>query len=728
MSALLQLDELLFSPTAWFAIAADNQAVPGVRLPTLETGLSLVGEGAVATVVGRVRPEVQVVDVDLSGERGHAVVEQLAAWCRRVDVWHLVRPSGGADGRHHLFVLAGDPAGKQVKDLHATVERLRVSMRASARSIDTRRSGHVRPLSAPHRLGGHPKPYGDLRTAVRALRAALSATPAAPLAPSASTPPQAPRPTARRSPVTRTPLAPTRPRRRVDLPPQWATYLRTGAAPPHAGEDQSRSTDELRATTAMLHAGHTAESAWALIAAAHPDAMSKARGNRRRWIAWVWNDVVERDTTTSSTAAGSRAVSADTAPLTGPEPSYLPSPAVAAAVAAARARLLERAWTLPLRRRRSLLLVGHHVLDRMARTDTCRVPVPERDLVLDTGLRDRKTIRAALRLLDGPPAGRPADVPAGACSGVGVLHTDTWDPAKKDSSSYEFEIHPAPDEGVREIPPPCIHTPLPRGLWTQLPGHAHALWRALVASPEALTVDQVLHASALTDTPTSAPSPAQARTGHQVLTELARAGLAHCTADATWVVRHAPGLEHTQRAARCHDELSAEVAAERAAYRSATSSWNLERARAHKAQFTRERAWWNALDPTERDRRRDAWRSEFDALAVLDQERLKTHLAQRRIRVGVDEPARHRAWLDALPRPDYATRVSERQRRYDQLPRPLQQASVAAWERHRARFGLDRHLVDDSQEFALLPDTAEERDRAHLETQTLRLAGVRVAG
>src|SRR3546814_11668740 len=58
-------------------------------------------------------------------------------------------------------------------------------------------------------------------------------------------------------------------------------------------------------------------------------------------------------------------------------------------------------WTVSARQRPALLLVGHHLLDRVLRAGKLRVPCPERDLVLDTGLTDRKTIRAALRLFDG---------------------------------------------------------------------------------------------------------------------------------------------------------------------------------------------------------------------------------------------------------------------------------------------------------------------------------------
>ncbi len=95
---LSDLDELLFVRGGWFALDGENQRVAGVVVPSLRDGLRLVGQGPVTAIVGRLRPELRVVDVDLEGPRGDAVVEMIAGWCRGKDVWHLVRPSGGADG------------------------------------------------------------------------------------------------------------------------------------------------------------------------------------------------------------------------------------------------------------------------------------------------------------------------------------------------------------------------------------------------------------------------------------------------------------------------------------------------------------------------------------------------------------------------------------------------------------------------------------------------------
>lgn len=683
----------MFAPSGWFVIGADNQPVKGVRIGSLEAGLALLGEGTVATVVGRLRPDVRVVDVDLAGERGHAAVEQLASWCRRHDLWHLVRPSGGEDGRAHVFVAPGDLE----QDLDDLVSELRGWLRAAVRAIDLRRSGHVRPLSAPHRHGGHTRPYGDLREALRGLQRARRQRPAGQAAASAGL---------GRPRSSRTTALPPRPRRRTDLPGPWQTYLRTGEAPAHGGADQSRTTDELLATVAMLRAGHTAESAWRLITAAHPDAMVRARASRSRWIAWVWNRVVEDDRTYSPT----REVAPD----------------VAAAVVTARELLTALAWRQPPRRRRALLLVGHHVLDRMARTNSRLVPVPERDLVEDTCLTDRKTIRNALRLMHGA---------------IGVLHTDSWDPARRDTTSFEFEIEDAPDDGMRVIPPPGFHTPRaprpptlpprpPAGTWSQLPGNAHALWRALLNHQTPQAPEDLAQAAALPTEPGYVTS-SERRATVAGLIALARAGLAHCDAAGRWIVRDSPTADHVTRADARHREIAEAVQVERSAYRAGTTStWSLERARAARLQLSKERAWWSQLTARERDARRQRWRGNFDELDVLTQEQIKAKLAERRLRAGIDEPARHAAWTNAQRPDDYAGRAIERQRRYEALPAPLQHAHVAAWQRHRARFGIERvHETGTtglasapaggapSEHGALLPHGHDERNQAFLDRQ-----------
>lgn len=63
-----ELDEALFTPGRWFAIDAGNARVPRLRIPDLSAGLSLLGQGPVRSIVGRLRPTFVVVDVDLDGQ------------------------------------------------------------------------------------------------------------------------------------------------------------------------------------------------------------------------------------------------------------------------------------------------------------------------------------------------------------------------------------------------------------------------------------------------------------------------------------------------------------------------------------------------------------------------------------------------------------------------------------------------------------------------------------
>jgi len=675
--ALTALDAALFEPSGWFAIDSANSRVPGVAVPSLEAGLALVGQGPVASIVGRLRPGVCVVDVDLEGERGHAVAESVTAWAHQRGVWSLVRPSGGADGRAHVFVATG---GDDTKALTGLIEDLRAQFHASKRSIDLRRA--VRPLSAPHRTSGHtPLPYGSLTQALSELRAQMEAS-GPPV--SASTD---------HSWVAAAALSP-RPRRRVSLPPAWDAYLRTGALPPVGGTDHSRSTVEAIATGHLLRAGYSADSAWAAVSAAHPAAMTKARASHRRWLRWVWNRAVEDDNAHR------------------PAPRIHPD--VAGAVGAARTRLQGLQWSFPVRHRPALLLVGHHVLDRMVRANSRRVPVPERDLVLDTGITDRKTIRAVLRALNGT---------------LGLLDTNAWDPRIRASSSFEFEIPETDAEtasrpGVRLIPPPSSHTPLPPGIWATLPRTCHSLWRVLQTTCEALTLGELVQLAGITSSLKAEATRSQVRSTREALIVLARAGLAHCTADSRWVARAALEADQVQRATTTQATIAAAVAIERADYRAlsvSVSPWSVARAAALKATHGREQAWWGGLETTERARRRAAWVGRYAALSVVDQEELKASLVTRRLRAGVDEPMRHDRWLDALSMDTYLERSARRQTWFAQLAPPLQQANAAAWSRHRARFGIARgtQLAQSRREHAdVLPTGRAARDQAFIDAQT----------
>ena len=341
-----RLDAALFASSGWFAIDARNQRVPGVVVASLAAGLELVGRGSVATIVGRLRCEVVVVDVDLAGEPGWAVTESLSQWCAREGLWHLVRPSGGAEGRCHVFIA---PQARR-EALEAFLDGLRRSNPGARTSIDLRTS--VRPLSAPHRTGAHTHPF-EADVALSRLEAQPWHTAPAPRRAKS-------KPTKRRRPPVAA-LEPTRRREHRPLPVAWQHFLDTGERPPlrepaPGASAHTRSTWEAIATASMVRAGWSAQQAWEAIQKAHPHAMDHARADRRRWVQWVWNRAVLDD--------------ADYQPPRSPL-----DPHMAAAVDQARTRLRTIGWSLPLRRRHAVLLVGHALLDRMARTGLLRVPL-----------------------------------------------------------------------------------------------------------------------------------------------------------------------------------------------------------------------------------------------------------------------------------------------------------------------------------------------------------------
>ncbi len=668
----MNLDDVLFTRRGWFALGPSNERVAGVVVPSLRDGLELIGEGSVRAVVGRLRPEVRVVDVDLSGPRGDAATEAVSAWCRERETWHLVRPSGGGPGRHHIFVGLG--AGEEGREVLVELEQhlcqLRAQMHCARPGIDLRDA--VRPLSSPHRNGTTTRVYGSASTALMRLRGHTWAE-------QTSTGHQ--RRDHRRGPVA--PSVPLRHRTRRDLPAQWRAYLEHGVRPLiRVDAAESRSNYEATATAALLRCGYSADEAWRAIGEAHREAFTKARAQGRSWwVRAVWNPAVRSDDAFAA------------------QPRHGHDVALEAAVTSARAALERLAWSLPTRRRPALLLVGHTVLDRVLRSRGRRVPVPERDLVLDTGLRDRKTIRSALRSLNGP---------------VGALHTETWDPTKRDSSSFEFEI---PEVGVlSQSPPPSLHTPYPSGIWSALPRLCHQLWRALASTESASSVGDLAGLALVTDTPDADPTPRQSRTVLAALKALAEVGLAACSAEGRWVASRRVAAQFAERVATGHARLEEEIRCERQVYRARSASeWSLARAAAMKSQRAREVAWWNGLHPLERDRRRRRLEREFVSLSVLDQERLKAALADRRRRHGLDEAARYRSWIWNLTDEELTARSAARAASFLGQPAPVQRALADSWARHRSRYGLPRlsSVTTRIEHRELLPVGEMTRDREH---------------
>lgn len=655
VSIAARLDEVLFETGAWFAIDADNRRVPGVSVASLAQGKTLIGSGRVATLVGRLRAGFAVFDVDVEGVMGEAITEHLAAWCRERDVWHVVRPSGGSTGRHHVFVSTRSVEA----DLADLAAHTRAAWRVGRTKVDLRRD--VRPLSCPHRRSGQiPAVAGDVRAALASLWQ-LAETMPSPLS--------SPRRRIARTSHLRRPLrqedvageisgrehearVPRRNRPHRPLEDKWATYLATGRRPAwkradEPGVDASNSTYELMCTASMVRAGWTHEQAWQAIKAAHPDAMSHARESRQRWTRLVWRDAVASDDT------------------------FAPAPtidtAVWAATQEARARLRACAWRLPVRQRTSLLVVAEVVLRRMETTGTLRVPVPERDLVLDTTIRDRTTIRRCLRLLGGE---------------VGTLHRDSLDRRRKRETSFEFEIAPALG-GVCEIPPPSFHTPLPNALPSSLtPSHWLTL-RSLHTSHRHSTPDLAL-LTQRTQTATTPATPSVCRAQRALLTALQREGLASCDAEGRW--SRPATLPTASTAHEDHAPLRDQVAAERAAWRSShVGDWEAARQVAHLDVRERQARWWRGLSPHERRERLHELGRRFDARSVPEQTSLKQRLLQRDLARGIDPVGRREAWWEAHSPEERQRRVEARLERWNTLPHPEQIAHARAWATHRRK-------------------------------------------
>lgn len=635
------IDDLLFDPGGWFAIDRANRRVPRVVIPTRQAGLDLVGRGHVATIVGRLRPEAVALDIDLDDWRGIRAADEVTAWCDHHGLWTLTRPSGAAGHRHLLIVHQG-----QLDDLHDAVRDLRSRLAASPKQLDLRRT--LRPLTAPHRLGGTPLPvFGPrspaetLRSLTRALRASRSSNTGSALW---------------RAGNPKAALVP-RPRPARPLPEPWERYLSEGVWPVLDGNDHSRSTYEAIATGALVRAGHTADTAWQQILAAHPDAMAKARANKRRWLNYVWNRAVIDDHTF--------------------DPNVARDFGILVATAAARAEL----WRLlpGQRSRMSILRVGLAVLDRIERVGSLRVPVPERDLVLDTGITDRKTIRTALRQLH--------------AHGIGTLHTDTLaSGARRAHTSFEFSIRAS--RGA-EIPPPGIHTPLPPALWHVLPPTAAIYWHYLTTSTVPASPASLLSGTGQT-APGTVASRHQLGNAIDVLRQLGRIGLATCDEHGAW--RSAtpdpgnPGYRATADEAEQAQQIRRDqIEAERATYRARVfSEWGRQHAAAIENDRRRHQAWWNGLGETEQQRRRANAADEFVKRTPSDQAHDKHRWATQRAASGIGEASRHTQWISTIPEDEYRRRAARRARIFAARPRHEQSTLAADWNTHRREFGIPR--------------------------------------
>ena len=660
-AVLRELDARLFVRDRWFVIDRNQHKLADAS--SLQRALDLVAGGSAAAVVGRLAAGVAVIDVDAGGIEGDAIAENLIGWMIGRGRWHLLRPSGGAPGRAHVFCVPGEDA----EALAAYVADLRTSYGLPASKVDHRGAGGaspwLRPLSSPHRRTGLvPVPLGtaaELQAAATELRRLLPSR-----SPKKTTPARTKRAQAAagRDVVPLVPL----PRRRSEVDTRWSAWIGgSGRAPHIGGGDQSRSAVELAATTALLRAGLSVDDAWNTISGARGGAFARARARGRRWwVKYHWNTAVERDTAWRERNPGAGETGQGTSEDT------------ARAVAAARAYLRAFQWDLGPRERHSVLLVAHLLLDRMERDDILAVPCPLRNLEVDSGL-SRNTVLGALRALDGHLGARLA----------------SFDATRAESSSHVFELDTRFIAiGLSLVEPPGV-TPTNRqpGSWASLPPAAHSLWRILAPQPGVqLTPTAAAQLAGMAPSPTAEPTPAQRRTLRKMLLVLREAGLATERSDGTWHRTTTPTDQHRRLAAATHRLLLERATRERDHYRSgAWNRWHRERLAALRTNRARQRGWWTALPELERARRRHDRTAWFASLSQHEQARCKQRIAASRHRAGdISERARHAAWCRQFDRAAQAERSAEWQARLDGLSPAERSVRMEHIDEHRRTWQL----------------------------------------
>ena len=670
-AACRALDDLLFVPDDWFCLAPNNRKVAGVTPGTLDQALDLVGQGRVATVVGRLRPEVAGIDVDAGGALGDLAAHTLRDWCRTRGLWHLLRPSGGAPGRWHLFVVPGvrqDALSDQV----AAVQR---ELRMPGEQLGLRRQ--FRPLSAPHRATGARTPLDGVQDALSGLQTALEPVSARVRAARAL---PAPRRAASGPTGPLTPL----PRPHRDLPLPWAAYLARGrrAAAAVDRDPRTRSLLELEATFQLVVAGYTEPEAWAAITAAHPGAFTKARSRGRTWWWNVWNRcVVDADTWLRARRAA--------APTSAPA-------SVATTTARAELEAVWRSW--PTRTRHTDHDVLTVVLDRMDRAGSTAVPIPQRDLVLDCAVTSRTTVRASLARLQ--------------AAGLLTVHA-TYQPGTTDTAhTLALPEHLGHHSAVVSLTDPSRFQPphrrAPLTLRRSLGLVACAIHTRLPDPNQtaATSLTDLAYAAGLLDSHQDPPTPRQLRTVRTHLRTLASHGLATVDEHGHW--RAAPAANQASPVGAAHhrgaalDQLVRDrIDHERAEFHQRFDAaqrrarWERQRqaalARAAKAARARQKAWWDGHQAAVAHRRRAALAVAFAALPPDDQADRKHHLAAQRARAGEDERTRYDHWLTTMDPAAFDRRSAERALAFRSRPTHEQQQLVASWTAHRARWGLPHH-------------------------------------
>lgn len=685
--AVRALDAALFEPRGWFAIDADNVRVAGVTPGTLDEALRLVGRGQVATIVGRLRPEVIAVDVDLAGDLGLIATDQLTDWCTRHGLWHLVRPSGGGRGRAHVLIVPGVHAAA----LARLIEDLRADLHAGRSKIDVR--SQLRPLSAPHRRGPSPEVAGDVDGLLDGLREVLAPLPRGVV-------------DARRAPVVKIagPLRPlpARTRRRRDLPGPWAAYLREGRpAAARLGVDRDpsqRSQIELEATFQLVIAGYSEAEAWGAITAAHPSAFPKARSRGRRWWWHTWNRcVVDADAWLTTRATSARRPDTE-----------------GGAGTVLRAALAQQWRTWPARTRHYDLEVATTIADLMDRHETAALSLSQRDLLLACAVRSRTTVRASL----------------GRLATAGLIEVEpTYLPGATDSSDTIKSVAVSPNDPPRFQPPhPSPGLPLRHTLGVV----GTAVLRGLEMTGR--TVAEVAREAGICDVDVEA-SRTQLRTTRAHLRRLAEIGAAHVDETGLW--RRAAGEAVASRVATAAGRLMVErkheaVAAERRDFRDALDAdrrrerWESQRvaaiARSRKAARAAQRQWWSGLSEQERQSRRASLEESFARRGADEQARLKDRWATQRAAAGEDERKRWEEWRAGLSPAELDDRSIDRTLAFAARPGPERAALVAAWASHRSRWNLPMPRRDRGSLEAAAAGPSPSREAEQLELELAVIA------
>lgn len=692
---LRELDELLFEPRGWFVIDAGNNRVAGIPPRSLQSALALVGHGRVATVVGRLRPEITGIDIDVKGYAGADIAQQLAAWSKAHGLWHLVRPSGRAPGHAHVLILAG----VHKNELLNLVDQLRQERGLSGKTLDLRRQ--FRPLSAPHRQSGRVPGLPGAQEALTELRHVLALLPARDTHSQASTPTQAAATVrARRVAEGALPAVPL-PRRRREIPAPWAAYLTHGrtAAAAVDTERQDRSLIEAKATKQLVLAGLEEHQAWEAIAGSPATAFPKAKAaGRLWWRRFVWNRAVADDTAWRMEHLPTQA--RDTVEDSGDAQTQHARQAIAHA-----RTLVETTWrSWPRATRYVDRDVALTILERLHRVGRVELMIPQRDLLQDCAVTTRRTAVAAFR----------------RCVAAGLFQeiTDTYLPGTSDTS-HTIRL-PLPENTtpsnqghalLLSDPPRSSRTQWEPAPYRLLPIHLRRALRlptlgtlaSYLPSPAdpGLTLEAAAHHAGYLEHPEDELTPGQRRTllGH--LTYLEEHGLAAVDAQGQWnALDPQPATELVDRGRRAHLEIQSQVATERHDHRDFLDParrkirWNAQEsaaiARSRKADIARQRAYVQALPPETHHALQERGRRRYEEMSVVERAAFLNEQAARRTLEGRTEQEFHDDWV-AAQHPDHLERRAlERAAQFSLLPPPQRRAHVMMWQNHRTTWSVQQ--------------------------------------